>query len=151
MYQTHLIRLILLPVFVLTAAGRYAVVAGTGDLHIRAVRQEDGTKKFVCLVSNVLNGERKQSDAVFLSTKGACNDPPSRTSAVAYLSPLIISVLVRRDYVQYGAAHQSEANHRDEREPGQRHPFALQHPRQSAACVHVSWAIRTESKPHCRR
>lgn len=52
------------------AAGRYAVVAGSGDLHIRAVRQEDSGRKFVCLVSNVLNGERKQSDAVFLTVKG---------------------------------------------------------------------------------
>lgn len=52
------------------AAGRYAVVAGSGDLHIRAVRQEDSGRKFVCLVANVLNGERRQSDPVFLTVKG---------------------------------------------------------------------------------
>lgn len=51
-------------------AGRFAVVSGTGQLHIRAVRPDDGTKKFSCLVSNVLNGERRQSEAVYLSVKG---------------------------------------------------------------------------------
>lgn len=46
--------------------------------------------------------------------------------------------LLRRDNVECGAAHQPEAVDRAERGPRRRHPFALQHPGQSVAGVHVS-------------
>lgn len=52
------------------AAGRYAVIAATGDLHIRIVKSDDSLQKFSCVAVNILNGERRMSDAVYLSVKG---------------------------------------------------------------------------------
>lgn len=51
-------------------AGRYVVLAASGDLYVRSVRSEDGLMKFSCLVTNTLNGERQRSDAVMLQVKG---------------------------------------------------------------------------------
>lgn len=51
-------------------AGRYVVLAASGDLYVRSVRAEDGLMKFSCLVTNTLNGERQRSDAVMLQVKG---------------------------------------------------------------------------------
>lgn len=45
-------------------------MAGIGDLHIRTVRADDNLKKFSCSTLNTINGERRESDAVYLSIKG---------------------------------------------------------------------------------
>lgn len=50
-------------------AGRYVVLATTGDLYFRTVRSEDGLLKFNCVVTNILNGERQSSDEVTLQVK----------------------------------------------------------------------------------
>lgn len=46
------------------------VSSGTGDLYIRSVKSDDNTKKFSCQTTNVLSGERKLSEPVYLSIKG---------------------------------------------------------------------------------
>lgn len=53
-----------------STAGRYGVASGTGNLYIRSVRSEDSLKKFSCEILNILTGERKLSDHVFLTIKG---------------------------------------------------------------------------------
>lgn len=57
-------------IFSFHLAGRYAVISGSGNLHVRSVRSDDGVTKFACMTINVLSGERKKSDGVFLSVKG---------------------------------------------------------------------------------
>ncbi|KAL7024043.1 hypothetical protein ACKWTF_012881 [Chironomus riparius] len=52
-------------------SGRYIVTSGNVDLCIRVVRPEDASKKFTCLTTNTLTGERKLSDVVMLSIKEA--------------------------------------------------------------------------------
>lgn len=59
-----------LPAIGFTAAGRYVVLAASGELYVRSVRAEDGLVKFSCLVTNTLNGDRQRSDAVVLQVKG---------------------------------------------------------------------------------
>lgn len=54
----------------LYTGGRYIVTSGNVDLCIRVVRPEDASKKFTCLTTNTLTGERKLSDVVMLSIKG---------------------------------------------------------------------------------
>lgn len=50
--------------------GRYIVTSGNVDLCMRTVRPDDATKKFSCLATNTLTGERKLSEVVTLSIKG---------------------------------------------------------------------------------
>lgn len=50
--------------------GRYIVTSGNGDLCIRNVRPDDALKRFTCMATNSLTGERKLSEAVSLSIKG---------------------------------------------------------------------------------
>lgn len=50
--------------------GRYIVTSGHGDLFIRSVRPDDAMKRFSCLTTNSLTGERKLSESVALSIKG---------------------------------------------------------------------------------
>lgn len=52
------------------SGGRYIVTSGQSDLCIRNVRPDDASKKFACVTTNTLTGERKLSDAVSLSIKG---------------------------------------------------------------------------------
>lgn len=47
--------------------------SGSIDLCIRVVRPEDAAKKFSCLATNILTGERKLSEVVSLSIKGKKN------------------------------------------------------------------------------
>lgn len=47
------------------------MTSGSVDLCIRSVRPDDATKKFSCLTTNTLTGERKASDVVSLSIKGS--------------------------------------------------------------------------------
>ncbi|XP_023034507.1 Down syndrome cell adhesion molecule-like protein Dscam2 isoform X1 [Drosophila willistoni] len=61
-------------------AGRYVVLAASGDLYIRSVRSEDGLMKFSCLVTNTLNGERQRSDAVTLQIKELSKNLAPRTT-----------------------------------------------------------------------
>jgi Down syndrome cell adhesion molecule len=50
--------------------GRYIIMSGNIDLCIRIVRPDDAAKKFSCLTTNTLTGERKLSDVISLSIKG---------------------------------------------------------------------------------
>ncbi|XP_017969064.1 Down syndrome cell adhesion molecule-like protein Dscam2 isoform X1 [Drosophila navojoa] len=50
-------------------AGRYVVLAASGDLYVRSVRSEDGLVKLSCLVTNTLNGDRQRSEPVMLQVK----------------------------------------------------------------------------------
>lgn len=59
-----------LPDIGFAAAGRYVVLAASGDLYVRSVRSEDGLVKLSCLVTNTLNGDRQRSEAVMLQVKG---------------------------------------------------------------------------------
>ncbi|XP_032577970.1 Down syndrome cell adhesion molecule-like protein Dscam2 [Drosophila sechellia] len=61
-------------------AGRYVVLAASGDLYVRSVRSEDGLMKFSCLVTNTLNGERQRSDAVMLQVKELSKNLAPRTT-----------------------------------------------------------------------
>ncbi|XP_016950327.1 cell adhesion molecule Dscam2 isoform X1 [Drosophila biarmipes] len=61
-------------------AGRYVVLAASGDLYVRSVRAEDGLMKFSCLVTNTLNGERQRSDAVMLQVKELSKNLAPRTT-----------------------------------------------------------------------
>ncbi|ALC46292.1 Dscam3, partial [Drosophila busckii] len=61
-------------------AGRYVVLAASGDLYVRTVRTEDGLVKFSCLVTNTLNGERQRSDAVVLQVKELSKNLAPRTT-----------------------------------------------------------------------
>ncbi|KAH8340543.1 hypothetical protein KR059_000756, partial [Drosophila kikkawai] len=61
-------------------AGRYVVLAASGDLYVRSVRTEDGLMKFSCLVTNTLNGERQRSDAVMLQVKELSKNLAPRTT-----------------------------------------------------------------------
>lgn len=45
-------------------------MSGHADLCIRNVRPDDATKRFTCMTTNTLTGERKLSEAVSLSIKG---------------------------------------------------------------------------------
>ncbi|KAH8382248.1 hypothetical protein KR009_002562, partial [Drosophila setifemur] len=61
-------------------AGRYVVLAASGDLYVRSVRSEDSLMKFSCLVTNTLNGERQRSDAVMLQVKELSKNLAPRTT-----------------------------------------------------------------------
>lgn len=62
-----------LPDIGFSAAGRYVVLAASGDLYVRSVRSEDGLVKLSCLVTNTLNGDRQRSEPVMLQVKGKLN------------------------------------------------------------------------------
>lgn len=62
--------------YVILLAGRYVVTSGTGDLYIRSVKSDDNTKKFSCQTTNILSGERKLSEPVYLSIKGKLRHYP---------------------------------------------------------------------------
>lgn len=65
-----MLRFLLIKELFFFSAGRYAVISGSGDLHIRSVKPDDSLNKFSCVTINSLNGERRLSDAVYLSVKG---------------------------------------------------------------------------------
>lgn len=54
----------------IVAGGRYVMISGTGDLHIRSARPEDGLAKYSCLTLHSLTQERKRSVAAMLTVTG---------------------------------------------------------------------------------
>lgn len=52
------------------SGGRFLVTHGTGNLHIRAVREEDGSSEYSCLTIHSLTHERKRSPPILLTISG---------------------------------------------------------------------------------
>lgn len=50
--------------------GRIVMTYGTGELHIRSARTEDGLPKYSCLTLHSLTQERKRSDPAMLTIIG---------------------------------------------------------------------------------
>ncbi|XP_044742030.1 Down syndrome cell adhesion molecule-like protein Dscam2 [Chrysoperla carnea] len=63
------------------AGGRFLVTSGTGNLHIRSVREDDAQSLYSCLTIHSLTHERKRSPSIQLTISAATGSMPPRLTA----------------------------------------------------------------------